>query len=57
MFNIQINYVFKPTGYDKTLVQVTDEERGSRIKYESVDAMGEFSKWYKEQNIFRDKKE
>ena len=41
-------YVFKPYGYDKTLAQMTDEERANRIKYNSVDAMDEFAKWYKE---------
>ena len=41
-------YIFKPFGYDKTLAQMTDEERSKRIKYESVDAMSEFAKWYKE---------
>ena len=40
-------YIFKPYGYDKTLAQMTDEERASRIKYESVDSMKEFAKWYK----------
>ena len=38
-------------GYDKTLAQMTDEERANRIKYESVDAMREFSKWYKAQKF------
>ena len=32
-------YIFKPYGYDKTLAQMTEEERRSRIKYESVDSM------------------
>ncbi|MBR0426793.1 MAG: hypothetical protein IJK18_01135 [Clostridia bacterium] len=41
-------FVFKPAGYDKTLAQMTDEERKNRVKYKSVDAMGEFAKWYKE---------
>ena len=41
-------FVFKPAGYDKTLAQMTDEERKNRVKYKSVDAMGEFTKWYKE---------
>lgn len=41
-------YIYKPCGYDKTLAQMTDEERAERKKYESVDAMKEFAKWYKE---------
>lgn len=41
-------YIFKPYGYDKTLAQMTDEERKNRKKYESIDAMSEFAKWYKE---------
>ena len=41
-------YIFKPDGYDKTLAQMTDEERLSRIPYNSVDAMDEFAKWCKE---------
>ena len=39
-------YIFKPYGYDKTLAQMTDEERITRNKYDSVDAMSEFVKWY-----------
>ena len=30
---------------------MTEEERSNRIKYESVDSMREFSKWYKEQKF------
>lgn len=44
-------YIFKPYGYEKTLAQMTDEERANRIKYESIDSMKEFAKWYKEQNF------
>lgn len=40
-------YIFKPYGYEKTLAQMTDDERANRTKYESVDAMSEFAKWYK----------
>ena len=43
-------YIFKPVGYDKTLAQMTDEERAerekNREKYNSVDSMREFAKWY-----------
>ena len=44
-------YIFKPYGYDKTLAKMTEEERAGRIKYESVDSMKQFSKWYKEQKF------
>lgn len=40
-------YIFKPYGYDKTLAQMTDEERANRKKERSVDSMAEFAKWYK----------
>ena len=43
-------YIFKPYGYDKTLAQMTDVERANRKRYESIDAMREFAKWYKEEN-------
>ena len=42
-------YVFKPLGYEKTLAEMTDEERKNRIRYESVNAMTEFAKWYKKE--------
>lgn len=40
-------YIFKPYGYEKTLAQMTDEERTNRTKYKSTDSMKEFAKWYK----------
>ena len=40
-------YIYKPYGYEKTLAQMTDEERTNRIKYNSIDSMREFAKWYK----------
>lgn len=43
-------YIFKPNGYDKTLVQMTDEERENRIK--TTDSMKEFAKWYKERRKY-----
>ena len=43
-------YIFKPDGYEKTLAQMTDEERANRIKYSSIDSMVEFAKWYKKEN-------
>lgn len=39
-------YIFIPEGYEKTLAQMTEEERANRKKYESVDSMEEFAKWY-----------
>lgn len=39
-------YIFKPYGYNKTLSQMTDEERNNRIRYKSVNSMEEFAKWY-----------
>lgn len=41
-------YIFKPYGYDKTLAEMTDNERKDRVKYESIDAMKKFAEWYKE---------
>lgn len=40
-------YIFIPAGYEKTLAQMTEEERANRKKYESIDSMEEFAKWYK----------
>ena len=39
-------YIFKPYGYDKTLAEMSDEERDNRKRIESIDAFGEFAKWY-----------
>ena len=39
-------YIYIPSGYDKTLAQMTKEERATRKKYESKDAMRTFAKWY-----------
>lgn len=44
-------YVFKPFGYEKTLAEMTNEERINRKKFESVDAMREFAKWYRNENL------
>ena len=40
-------YIYKPYGYDKTLAQMTEEEREHRKKYKSVDSMKEFANWYR----------
>lgn len=39
-------YIYQPAGYQKTLAEMTEEERANRIKHESIDSMKEFSKWY-----------
>ena len=44
-------YIFKPEGYNKTLAQMSDEERNSRKKIESVAAIEEFAKWYNKNNL------
>ncbi len=41
-------YIYIPYGYEKTLAQMTDEERANRNKFESIDSMKEFAKWYRE---------
>ena len=43
-------YIYKPSGYDKTLAEMTESERNNRKKYESVSSMEVFAKWYKENN-------
>ena len=40
--------IYIPSGYDKTLAQMTKEERATRKKYESKNAMKIFAKWYLE---------
>ena len=39
-------YIYKPYGYNKTLAEMTHEERNNRIKYKSIDSMKEFANWY-----------
>ena len=39
-------YIYKPYGYNKTLAEMTYEERNNRIKYKSIDSMKEFADWY-----------
>ena len=43
-------YIYKPSGYDKTLAEMTENERNNRKKYKSVSSMEVFAKWYKENN-------
>lgn len=42
-------YIYIPKGYEKTLAQMTQEERDSRVLYDSVDSMEEFAKWCEEE--------
>ena len=43
-------YIFKPKGFDKTLAEMDSEERENRRKIDgSVQAMQEFAKWYENQ--------
>ena len=39
-------YIYKPYGYDKTLAEMSDDERNNRIKYKSVNSLKVFSDWY-----------
>ena len=39
-------YIFIPEGYEKTLAEMTDEERDNRKNINSQDSMREFAKWY-----------
>ena len=41
-------YIFKPYGYQKTLAEMSKDERDNRQRYESVSAMSEFAKWFVE---------
>ena len=41
-------HIFKPEGYDKTLAEMTDDERENRKRFNSISSMEEFAKWYKE---------
>ena len=40
-------YIYKPQGYDKTLAEMTDEERKNRNRFDDVDSWTEFANWYK----------
>lgn len=44
-------YIYKPYGYDKTLAQMSNEERENREKLHSIDSMEVFANWYKSKNI------
>ena len=40
-------YIYKPQGYNKTLAEMTDEERENRIRYDSVSSLDVFAEWFK----------
>ncbi len=44
-------HIFKPEGYNKTLAEMSAEERAIRKKYNSTSSMEEFAKWYKKSKI------
>ena len=44
-------YIYKPYGYDKTLAEMSDDERNNRIKYKSVNSLKVFSDWYEKNSI------
>ena len=46
-------YIYKPLGYDKTLAEMSEEERNNRERNGSVNSMEEFAKWYKKDKINR----
>lgn len=39
-------YIYMPYGYDKTLAQMTQEERDNRTREKSISSISEFAKWY-----------
>jgi len=39
-------YIYKPKGYDKTLAQMSDEERENRVRYDSVSSFDVFADWF-----------
>ena len=39
-------YIFKPDGFNKTLAEMTQEERDNRKRYGTTHALEEFSNWY-----------
>ncbi|MEG1363919.1 MAG: hypothetical protein RSC92_05770, partial [Clostridia bacterium] len=49
-------YIYIPKGYNKTLAQMTEEERVSRKKYESINAIKIFAKWYEKEKLLESKK-
>lgn len=42
-------YIWKPAGYDRTMADLTDEERINRKRIGSINSMDEFANWYKSQ--------
>ena len=44
-------YIFEPQGFDKTLAEMSTEERENRKKTDgSYSAMEKFAEWYQENN-------
>lgn len=44
-------YIYITKGYEKTLAQMTTEEREARVLYDSVDSLEEFAKCGKKRLI------
>ena len=45
-------YIYKPYGYDKTLAEMSEEERNNRKKYNSTNSIRLFADWYRNQCNF-----
>ena len=45
-------YIYKPYGYDKTLAEMSEEERNNRKKYNSNNSIRLFADWYRNQCNF-----
>lgn len=41
-------YIFEPSGSEKTLAEMSEEERENRIRVNSKSSLKEFAKWYEE---------
>ena len=48
---VRLVYIFEPKGFDKTLAEMSDDERNNRIKYKSVNSLKVFSDWYEKNSI------
>ncbi len=44
-------YIYIPKGHNKTLAQMSDEERNNREKIDSISSFDLFSKWYQENKM------
>ena len=45
-------YIYKPYGYDKTLAEMSEEERNNKKKYNSTNSIRLFADWYRKQCNF-----